>query len=206
MSTTSSQFFSWANCHSGQDYPVHPGSSVSSFQFSRAHSATDAVRRLNSNLGTPCFSILATRPLRSFWRPEAPRRSGFHPRCSPATYFRSPIPEAAVQAGAAPPRPRRPHVASLQHALVTAINTETLRNSSRKAGLHVISIETILDRLPATALDAISHAVKQSLCVITPTPTSSPTSSTPPTTPLAAYPNQKSRQKRLRPDPLLKTP
>jgi len=55
----------------------------------------------------------------------------------------------------------------LQHALVTAINTETLRNSSRKVSPMSFPFEqSFSDRLPANKLDAISHAVNNLLCVI----------------------------------------
>jgi DNA-binding NarL/FixJ family response regulator len=59
------------------------------------------------------------------------------------------------------------NAASLQHALVTAINTETLRNSSRKGSSMASPFEQASpDRLPASKLDAISHAVNNLLCVI----------------------------------------
>jgi DNA-binding NarL/FixJ family response regulator len=59
------------------------------------------------------------------------------------------------------------NVASLQHALVTAINTETLRNSSRKVKSMSFSFEhASSDHLPNSKLDAISHAVNNLLCVI----------------------------------------
>jgi CheY-like chemotaxis protein len=58
-------------------------------------------------------------------------------------------------------------VASLQHALVTAINTETLRNSSRKVSSMSFPFEnSSLDRHPGSKLDAISHALNNLLCVI----------------------------------------
>jgi len=59
------------------------------------------------------------------------------------------------------------NVASLQHALVTAINTETLRNSPRKASSMSIPFEqAAVDGRPVSKLDAISHAVNNLLCVI----------------------------------------
>jgi len=59
------------------------------------------------------------------------------------------------------------NVASLQRALVTAIDTETLRNSSRKVSSMSFSFEhPSSDHLPASKLEAISHAVNNLLCVI----------------------------------------
>jgi CheY-like chemotaxis protein len=59
------------------------------------------------------------------------------------------------------------NVASLQHALVTAINTETLRNSSRKVSSMSFPFEQAsVDGRPVSKLDAISHAVNNLLCVI----------------------------------------
>jgi Mg2+ and Co2+ transporter CorA len=76
--------------------------------------------------------------------------------------------EAAAQAGAASSLVLGElNVASLQHALVTAINTETLRNSSRKVNSMSFPFEhSSSDRLPANKIDAISHAVNNLLCVI----------------------------------------
>jgi len=76
--------------------------------------------------------------------------------------------EAAAQAGAASSLLLSElNVASLQHALVTAINTETLRNSSRKVSPMSFPFEhTSADRLHVNKLDAISHAVNNLLCVI----------------------------------------
>jgi Mg2+ and Co2+ transporter CorA len=55
----------------------------------------------------------------------------------------------------------------LQHALVTAINTETLRNSPRKVSPMSFPFEqNSSDHLTANKLDAISHAVNNLLCVI----------------------------------------
>src|SRR4029077_16301412 len=60
--------------------------------------------------------------------------------------------EAATQAGAASMLVLSDvNVASLQHALVTAINTETLRNSSRKASSMSFAYEqSAVDRLPVS--------------------------------------------------------
>jgi len=59
--------------------------------------------------------------------------------------------------------------ASLQHAVVTAINSTTLRLSYRK-GMHMtLPLEQNaagMDRLPSSKLDAISHAINNLLCVI----------------------------------------
>jgi CheY-like chemotaxis protein len=76
--------------------------------------------------------------------------------------------EAAVAAGAASSLVLADvNVASLQHALVTAINTETLRNSSRKVNSMSFPFEQSAgDGRPISKVDAISHAVNNLLCVI----------------------------------------
>lgn len=56
--------------------------------------------------------------------------------------------------------------ASLQHAIVTAINSTTLRISNRKGTTMSYSLEANgAERLPAK-IEAISHAVNNLLCVI----------------------------------------
>jgi CheY-like chemotaxis protein len=58
--------------------------------------------------------------------------------------------------------------ASLQHAVVTAINSNTLRMSYRKGTPMTLPLETAvgMDRLPSAKIDAISHALNNLLCVI----------------------------------------
>ena len=59
--------------------------------------------------------------------------------------------------------------ASLQHAVVTAINSTTLRMSYRKGTPMTLPLDTPaigMDRVPASKLDAISHALNNLLCVI----------------------------------------
>jgi CheY-like chemotaxis protein len=60
--------------------------------------------------------------------------------------------------------------ASLQHAVVSAINSNTLRMSYRKGAPMNLPLETTaavgMDRLPAAKIDAISHALNNLLCVI----------------------------------------
>ena len=142
---------------------------ASSFQFSRALSLTDAIRRLNGeqwhalllDLSHPSAQeLLAARKLHDGL--DSLPIVALLPISDPQFH------EAAAQAGAASSLLLSElNVASLQHALVTAINTETLRNSSRKASLMSFPFETqSSDRLPANKLDAISHAVNNLLCVI----------------------------------------
>ena len=142
---------------------------ASSFQFSRALSLTDAIRRLNGeqwhalllDLSHPSAQeLLAARKLHDGL--ESLPIVALLPISDPQFH------EAAAQAGAASSLLLSElNVASLQHALVTAINTETLRNSSRKASPMSFPFETqSSDRLPANKLDAISHAVNNLLCVI----------------------------------------
>ena len=141
----------------------------SSFQFSRAHSLSDAVRRLNAeqwhalllDLSHPSAQeLLAARKLHDGLS-DIPVVA-LLPIADPQ--FR----EAATQAGAAAMLVLSDlNVASLQHALVTAINTETLRNSSRKASSMSYPFEQpAVDRLPVSKVDAITHAVNNLLCVI----------------------------------------
>ena len=59
--------------------------------------------------------------------------------------------------------------ASLQHAVVSAINSNTLQLSYRKGKSMNLPFEHPaigMDRLPSTKLDAISHAINNLLCVI----------------------------------------
>ncbi|HUL34857.1 MAG TPA: hypothetical protein VL128_13315 [Candidatus Eisenbacteria bacterium] len=59
--------------------------------------------------------------------------------------------------------------ASLQHAVVSAINSNTLRTNYRKGTNMTLPLEPAsngLNRLPSANLDAISHAVNNLLCVI----------------------------------------
>lgn len=142
---------------------------ASSFQFSRAHSLNDAVRRLSAeqwqalllDLSHPSAQeLLAARKLHDGL--DAIPVVALLPISDPQ--FQA----AAAQAGAASSLVLADlNVASLQHALVTAINTETLRNSSRKVSPMSFPFDqNSADRLPANKLDAISHAVSNLLCVI----------------------------------------
>ena len=141
----------------------------SSFQISRATSLSDAVRRLNSeswqvlllDLSHPSAQeLLAARKLHD--------GLGAVPIVALLPISDPQFHKAAAQAGAASSLVLADlNVSSLQHALVTAINTETLRNSSRKGSSMSSPFEQISpDRLPASKLDAISHAVNNLLCVI----------------------------------------
>jgi CheY-like chemotaxis protein len=142
---------------------------ASSFHFSRALSLNDAVRRLNGeqwhalllDLSHPSAQeLLAARKLHDGL--DSLPIVALLPISDPEFH------EAAAQAGAASTLVLAElNVASLQHALVTAINTETLRNSSRKVSPMSFPFEqSSSDRLPANKLDAISHAVNNLLCVI----------------------------------------
>ena len=142
---------------------------ASSFQISRAPSFNDALRRLNSeqwqaillDLSHPSAQeLLAARKLHDGL--DSIPVVALLPISDPQFL------EAAAQAGAASSLVLADlNVASLQHALVTAINTETLRNSSRKVSSMLFPFDhSSSDRLPASKLDAISHAVNNLLCVI----------------------------------------
>lgn len=142
---------------------------ASSFQFSRALSLNDAVRRLNSeqwhalllDLSHPSAQeLLAARKL--YDGLDSLPIVALLPISDPQFH------QAAAQAGAASSLLLSElNVASLQHALVTAINTETLRNSPRKVSPMSFPFEhSSSDRLPANKIDAISHAVNNLLCVI----------------------------------------
>jgi DNA-binding NarL/FixJ family response regulator len=141
----------------------------SSFQICRAHSITDALRRLHTeqwhaillDLSHPSAQeLLAARKLHDGL--DSVPVVALLPISDPQ--FR----EAAAQAGAASSLMLADlNVASLQHALVTAINAETLRNSSRKVSPMSSPLEPpSIDRHPVSKLDAISHAVNNLLCVI----------------------------------------
>ena len=141
----------------------------SAFQICRAPSYNDALRRLNSeswhalllDLSHPSAQeLLAARKLHDGL--ESLPIVALLPISDPQFH------EAASQAGAASSLVLADvNVASLQHALVTAINTETLRNSSRKGSSMSSPFEQAFpDRLPVSKLDAISHAVSNLLCVI----------------------------------------
>jgi CheY-like chemotaxis protein len=141
----------------------------SSFQICRAHSLTDALRRLHAeqwqaillDLSHPSAQeLLAARKLHD--ELDSVPVVALLPIADPK------FQEAAVAAGAASSLVLADvNVASLQHALVTAINAETLRNSSRKVSLMSYSFERAsVDGRPVSKLDAISHAVNNLLCVI----------------------------------------
>jgi CheY-like chemotaxis protein len=141
----------------------------SSFQISRASSFPDALRRLNSeqwhalllDLSHPSAQeLLAARKLHD--------GLGSVPLVALLPISDRQFQEAAARAGAASSLVLADlNVASLQHALVTAINTETLRNSSRKASAMSFPFEqAAVDGRPVSKLDAISHAVNNLLCVI----------------------------------------
>ena len=141
----------------------------SSFQICRAHSITDALRRLHTeqwhaillDLSHPSAQeLLAARKLHDGL--DSLPIVALLPISDPQFH------QAAAQAGAASSLLLSElNVASLQHALVTAINTETLRNSPRKVSPMSFPFEhNSSDHLPANKLDAISHAVNNLLCVI----------------------------------------
>src|SRR5579883_1939894 len=59
--------------------------------------------------------------------------------------------------------------ASLQHAVLSAINTNTIRSSHRKGTSMTLPLDhspLASDRLPTARVDAISHAINNLLCVI----------------------------------------
>jgi CheY-like chemotaxis protein len=141
----------------------------SSFQICRAHSLTDALRRLRAeqwhaillDLSHPSAQeFLAARKLHDGL--DSVPVVALLPISDPQFH------EAAVQAGAASSLLLADlNVASLQHALVTAINTETLRNSSRKVNSMSFPFEQSAgDGRPVSKVEAISHAVNNLLCVI----------------------------------------
>jgi DNA-binding NarL/FixJ family response regulator len=141
----------------------------SSFQISRATSFDDALRRLSSetwqaillDLSHPSAQeLLAARKLHD--------DMGSIPVVALLPISGLQFHEAAAQAGAASSIVLDDlNVASLHQALVTAINTNTFRSSSRKGNsMSFPSEHASSDPLPASKLDAISHAVNNLLCVI----------------------------------------
>jgi DNA-binding NarL/FixJ family response regulator len=141
----------------------------SSFQICRAHSLTDALRRLHAeqwhaillDLSHPSAQeLLAARKLHD--RLDSVPVVALLPIVDPQ------FQEGAIAAGSASSLVLADvTVASLQHALVTAINTETLRNSSRKVNSMSFPFEQSAgDGRPVSKVDAISHAVSNLLCVI----------------------------------------
>ena len=141
----------------------------SSFKICRAPSLTEALRRLNSeqwqvlllDLSHPSAQeLLAARKLHDGL--DSVPVVALLPISDPQ------FQEAAASAGAAASLVLADvNVASLQHALVTAINTETLRNSSRKVSPMSFPLDqAAVDGRPVSKLDAISHAVNNLLCVI----------------------------------------
>jgi CheY-like chemotaxis protein len=142
---------------------------AASFKICRAPSLTEALRRLDSeqwqalllDLSHPSAQeLLAARKF----------HDGLYsvPVVALLPFSDSQFQEAAVAAGAAASLVLADvNVASLQHALVTAINTETLRNSSRKVSPMSYPFEqAAVDGRPVSKLDAITHAVNNLLCVI----------------------------------------
>jgi len=141
----------------------------SSFKICRAPSLSEALRRLDSE---PWQALLLDLSHPSAQELLAARKFHDGLDCVPVVAL-LPISDpqfhqAAASAGAAASLVLADvSVASLQHALVTAINTETLRNSSRKATSMSFPLEqAAVDHLPVSKLDAISHAVNNLLCVI----------------------------------------
>jgi DNA-binding NarL/FixJ family response regulator len=141
----------------------------SPFRICRAPSFADALRCLNSenwqalllDLSHPSAQeLLAARKLHD--RLDSVPVVALLPISDPQFH------EAAMQAGAASSLVLADlNVSSLQRALVVAINTETIRNPSRKGSSMYSSFEQPSpDRLAASKLDAISHAVNNLLCVI----------------------------------------
>jgi DNA-binding NarL/FixJ family response regulator len=141
----------------------------SSFQICRAPSFDDAFRRLNSekwqalllDLSHPSAQeLLAARKLHE--RLDSVPVVALLPISDPQFH------KAALQAGAASSLVLADLTgSSLQDALVAAINTDTIRNPSRKGSSMSSPLEqTSPNRLPASKLDAISHAVNNLLCVI----------------------------------------
>lgn len=140
-----------------------------SVKICRAPSFNDAVRRLNSeqwqalllDLSHPSAQeLLAARKLDD--------GLGSVPIVALLPIDDPQFQEAAAAAGAAASLLLADiNVASLQHALVTAINTETLRNSPRKASSMSYPFDqSAVDGRPVTKIEAISHAVNNLLCII----------------------------------------
>jgi DNA-binding NarL/FixJ family response regulator len=142
---------------------------AASVKICRAPSFNDALRRLNSeswqalllDLSHPSAQeLLAARKL----------HDGLEslPIVALLPISDSQYQQAALAAGAASSLVLADvNAGSLQHALITAINTETLRNSSRKVSSMSLPFEQAdVDGRPVSKLDAISHAVNNLLCVI----------------------------------------
>ena len=141
----------------------------SSFQICRAHSLTDALRRLHAE---PWHAVLLDLSHPSAQEFLAARKLHDQLDSVPVVALLPIVDpqfqQAALAAGSASSLVLADvNVASLQHALVTAINTETLRNSSRKVISMSFPFEQPAgDGRPVSKLDAISHAVNNLLCVI----------------------------------------
>jgi CheY-like chemotaxis protein len=141
----------------------------SSFQISRAPSFTDALRRLNSEQWHALLLDLSHPSAQEFLAARKLHDGlGAVPIVALLPISDPQFHKAAAQAGAASSLVLADlNVSSLQHALVTAINTETLRNSPRKASSMSFPFEqSAVDRIPVSKVDAISHAVNNLLCVI----------------------------------------
>ena len=141
----------------------------SSFQISRAPSFTDALRRLNSEQWHAFLLDLSHPSAQEFLAARKLHEGlGAVPIVALLPISDPQFHKAAAQAGAASSLVLADlNVSSLQHALVTAINTETLRNSPRKASSMSFPFEQpAVDRIPVSKVDAISHAVNNLLCVI----------------------------------------
>jgi hypothetical protein len=141
------------------------------FQIHRSPSLRDALRRLDSeewqalllDLSHPSAQeLLAARKLHDGL--GSVPLIALLPIADPQFQF------AASQAGAACSIVLADvSAASLQHAVVTAINSATLRLSYRKGTHMTLPLEQTaagMDRLPSSKLDAISHAINNLLCVI----------------------------------------
>ena len=141
----------------------------SSFQICRAHSLTDALRRLHAE---PWHAILLDLSHPSAQELLAARKLNDGLDSVPVVALLPIVDpqfqEAAIAAGSASSLVLADvNVASLQHALVTALNTETLRNSSRKVSpMSYLFEQPAIDGRPVSKVDAISHAVNNLLCVI----------------------------------------
>jgi CheY-like chemotaxis protein len=142
---------------------------ASSFQICRAHSLTDALRRLHAEQWHAILLDLSHPSAQEFLAARK-LHDGLDsvPVVALLPIMDPQFQEAAIAAGSASSLVLADvNVASLQHALVTAINTETLRNSSRKVISMSFPFEQPAgDGRPVSKLDAISHAVNNLLCVI----------------------------------------
>jgi len=141
----------------------------SPFKICRAPSLTEALRRLNSESWQALLVDLSHPSAQELL---AARKLTDGLDCVPVVallpIFDAQFQQAAAAGGAAASLVLADvNVASLQHALATAINAETLRNSSRKASPMSFPFEQpAVDGRPVSKLDAISHAVNNLLCVI----------------------------------------